>query len=268
MERTTSIDALLRRDRLIVLAGIVAIAGLAWAYVVYRSQDNDATSMGMGMGMGMGQLQTWGAADFGLMYLMWAVMMAAMMVPSAAPMVLLFSTVNRRRREQQRPYVSTGVFLLGYVTVWCGFALAATLANWGLHANSLLSSTMGESTSAYLGGGLLLSAGVFQWSRLKYVCLTHCRSPIGFLMSEWREGTRGALKMGLRHGAYCVGCCWVLMALLFVLGVMNLLWIAALAGFVLLEKAIPGGQRVSRLTGVLLAGWGAWMVVSELMNRV
>jgi predicted metal-binding membrane protein len=264
MERTTPLDAVLRRDRLIVLAGIVAVAALAWAYVVFRSQGDDATGLGLDMGMGMAQLQTWGAADFGLVFLMWAVMMAAMMVPSAAPMILLFATVNRKRREQQRPYVPTGVFLLGYVAVWGGFALAATLANWGLHANSLLSSMMGESTSAYLGGSLLLSAGVFQWSRLKYVCLTHCRSPIGFLMSDWREGTGGALKMGLRHGTFCVGCCWVLMALLFVLGVMNLLWIAALAGFVLLEKVVPAGQRVSRLTGVLLAGWGAWMVLSEI----
>jgi predicted metal-binding membrane protein len=253
-----------------VLAGIVGVAALAWAYVVYRSQSDGAMDTGMGTGMGadMAQLHAWGAADFGLMFLMWAVMMTAMMVPSAAPMILLFTTVNRKRREQEQPYVPTGVFLLGYLTVWSGFALAATLANWGLHTNSLLSSMMGESTSTYLGGALLISAGVFQWSPLKYVCLTHCRSPIGFLMSEWREGTGGALKMGLRHGAFCVGCCWVLMALLFVLGVMNLLWIAALAGFVLLEKAIPGGQQVGRLTGVLLAGWGAWMVLSQLLNHV
>ncbi len=119
---------------------------------------------------------------------------------------------------------------------------------------------MGESTSAYLGGSLLMVAGAFQWSRLKYVCLTHCRSPLSFLMSDWREGAWGALRMGLHHGAYCVGCCWILMGLLFVVGVMNLLWIAALAGFVLLEKVAPKGQAVSRATGVLLLGWGALMV--------
>jgi predicted metal-binding membrane protein len=113
--------------------------------------------------------------------------------------------------------------------------------------------------SAYLGGFLLMLAGIFQWSRLKYVCLTHCRSPLSFLMSDWEEGTWGALRMGLKHGSYCVGCCWILMGL-FVLRVMNLLWIATLAGFVLLEKTVPAGQMVSRATGLLLLGWGALMI--------
>ncbi len=254
----TPIEAVLKRDRTVVLTGVVAVAALAWAYTAYLAQGSS------NMDMTMAQLQSWSAADFGLVFLMWAVMMTAMMVPSAAPMILLFATVNRKRREQERPYVPTGVFLLGYVLVWSGFAAVATLANWGLHANSLLSSMMGGSSSAYLGGALLMTAGVFQWSRLKYVCLTRCRSPLSFLMSDWREGTGGALRMGLRHGAYCVGCCWILMGLLFVLGVMNLLWIAALAGFVLLEKVAPGGRWVSRGTGVLLLGWGALMTTGVL----
>ena len=257
-QAVTPIEAVLKRDRAVVLAGVVAVAALAWAYTVYLAQGSS------NMDMTMAQLQSWSAADFGLMFLMWAVMMTAMMVPSAAPMVLLFATVNRRRREQQGPYVPTGVFLMGYVLVWSGFAAAATLANWGLHANSLLSSMAGGSTSAYLGGALLMVAGAFQWSPLKSVCLTRCRSPLGFLMSEWRDGTGGALKMGLRHGAYCVGCCWILMGLLFVLGVMNLLWIAALAAFVLLEKVAPGGRRFSRGTGLLLFGWGALMAAGVL----
>ncbi len=243
-----------------VAVGVVAVAGIAWAYLLYLAQDND----GMGMSMAMAQLNSWSAGDFGLMFLMWAVMMTGMMVPSAAPMLLLFATVNRRRQEQARPYVSTAIFLSGYVLVWCGFAAAATVGNWALHVNDLLDKMMGGSTSDYLGGGLLLAAGVFQWSRLKYACLTQCRSPLSFLMTDWREGAGGALKMGLKHGAYCVGCCWVLMALLFVLGVMNLLWIAALAGFVLLEKIVPAGQRVSKATGLLLALWGALMVSGVL----
>ncbi len=226
----TTIEAVLQRDRAVVLGGVVAVAALAWAYTIYLAQSSS------NMDMGMAQLQSWSAADFGLMFLMWAVMMTAMMVPSAAPMVLLFATVNRQRRKQQGPYVPTGVFLMGYVLVWSGFATAATLANWSLRANSLLSTVTGGSTSAYLGGALLMAAGAFQWSPLKAVCLTRCRSPLSFLMKEWRDGTGGALKMGLRHGTYCVGCCWILMGLLFVLGVMNRLWIAALAGFVLLEK--------------------------------
>ena len=180
-------------------------------------------------------------------------------------MILLFATVNRRRREQERPYVPTSVFLSGYVIVWSGFAALATGANWGLHVNSLLSSMMGTSSSAYLGGALLLTAGIFQWSPLKYACLSHCRSPLGFLMAEWRDGAGGALRMGLKHGVYCLGCCWVLMGLLFVLGVMNLLWIAALAAFVLMEKVIHNGHLVSRVTGLLLAGWGVWMVAAELV---
>ncbi len=255
---STALESVLKRNRAVVLAGVFLIAALAWAYLVYLAQSND----GAGMSLTMAQLRSWSAADCALMFLMWAVMMMAMMVPTAAPMILLFATVNRRRREQDRPFVSTGVFLSGYLVVWSGFAVAATVGNWALHINSLLGSMMGESTSAYLGGSLLMVAGLFQWSRLKYVCLTHCRSPLSFLMSDWREGTRGALRMGLQHGTYCVGCCWILMALLFVLGVMNLLWIAALAGFVLLEKVAPKGQAVSRATGVLLLGWGALMVAA------
>ena len=260
MQSATPIEAVLQRDRAVVIAGIVAVAALAWAYMIYLVQSND----GMDMGMAMVQLQSWSATDFGLTFLMWAVMMTGMMVPSAAPMILLFATVNRKRREQQGPFVSTGIFLSGYVLVWSGFAVAATLGNWGLHVNSLLSSMMGESTSAYLGGALLITAGAFQWSNLKYVCLNHCRSPISFLMNEWREGSKGALSMGIRHGTYCLGCCWLLMGLLFVLGVMNLLWIAALAGFVLLEKVVPAGQMVSRATGLVLLGWGVLMIAGLL----
>ena len=261
MQNVMSLDAVLRRDRVVVMAGVVALAALAWAYVVYLAQSTGD----IGSGMAMAQLQSWSAADFGLMFLMWAVMMVAMMVPTAAPMILLFATVNRRRREQERPYVPTGVFLSGYVVVWSGFAALATVANWGLHVNSLLSSMMGANSSAYLGAALLLTAGIFQWSPLKYACLTQCRSPLGFLMAEWRDGAGGAMRMGLKHGVYCLGCCWVLMGLLFVLGVMNLLWIAALAGFVLIEKVAPGGHRVSRLTGLLLVAWGAWMFVGAVV---
>tara|TARA_B100000749_G_scaffold255312_1_gene223299 strand:- start:117 stop:902 length:786 start_codon:yes stop_codon:yes gene_type:complete len=252
MQTSTPIESVLKRDRAVVVAGAAGVTILAWAYLVYLAQSMS----GMGSGMAMAQLESWNATDFGVMFLMWWIMMIGMMVPSAAPMILLFATVNRRRREQQGPYVPTAIFLTGYLMIWGGFAAVATVGNWALHVNSLLSSMMGESTSAYLGGGLLITAGVFQWSRLKYVCLSHCRSPMSFLMSDWKEGARGALKMGLRHGTYCVGCCWVLMALLFVLGVMNLVWIATLAAFVLLEKVVPAGQRLSKVTGLLLIGWG------------
>jgi predicted metal-binding membrane protein len=257
MQQLTPLEIVLRRDRVVVLAGVGAVAALAWAYIVYLAWG--MRGMDVGSGMAMPQMQAWGAVDFVLTFFMWAVMMVAMMVPTAAPMILVFATINRKRREQQRPFVPTAVFLLGYASVWTGFAAAATLAQWGLHSAALLSPMM-VSTSSILGGALLLAAGVFQWSPLKYVCLAHCRTPMGFVMTEWREGADGALLMGMRHGMFCLGCCWVVMSLLFVLGVMNLLWIAALAGFVLVEKIAPAGHRVSRATGLVLFASGAWMV--------
>jgi predicted metal-binding membrane protein len=205
-------------------------------------------------------VRTWGIGDFGFTFVMWAVMMTAMMIPSAAPMILLFTNVQRGRKAQQRPYVPTGVFLLGYLAVWYGFAALASLVQGFLHSAALISPMM-VSTSPYLGGALLMAAGIFQWTPLKSACLSHCRSPLGFLMTEWREGNKGAFAMGLRHGLFCIGCCWVLMALLFVLGVMNLLWIAALAIFVLIEKIAPTGPWVGRITGILLVAWGIWMIL-------
>ncbi len=260
MQNTTTLETLLKRDRAIVVSGILGVSALAWAYTAYLAWD--MKDMGAG-GMAMPQLQPWGGVDFSLTFVMWAVMMVAMMVPTAAPMILVFATINRKRRDQQGTFVPTGIFVLGYVVVWTGFAAAATLAQWGLHSASLLSPMM-ESTSAILGGVLLLGAGIFQWSPIKRACLSNCRTPMGFLMSEWREGADGALIMGLRHGVFCLGCCWVLMGLLFVLGIMNLLWIAALAGFVLVEKVAPGGQWVSRLSGLVLIGWGAVMIARVL----
>ena len=288
----SALEQVLRKDRAIIVAAILIIAAIAWTYTVYvaetgmgmgsmqmASESDAGTGMAMGemqeesdgsmgssgMGMAMADMRSWNAADFGLMYVMWAVMMVAMMAPSATPMLLMFATVNRRRKERQVPYVPTGIFLAGYVIVWAAFSLAATGGNWGLHQASLLSSMMGESTSGYLGGSLLVLAGVFQWSPLKYNCLKQCRTPMGFLMTSWREGPRGALRMGLEHGVYCLGCCWALMLLLFVLGIMNLVWIAALAAFVLAEKVAPKAEWVSRISGVLLLGWGIWTILNAAM---
>jgi predicted metal-binding membrane protein len=236
------------------------ITVLAWTYLWYLARD---MATPMDAEMMMGQMQPLGAVDFGLAFTMWAVMMTAMMVPSAAPVILLFANVQHKRQAQARPYVPTGVFVLGYLAVWYGFAAVASLAQGGLHAAALLSPQL-TSTSPLLGGLLLVAAGVFQWSPLKSVCLAHCRNPVTFLMTEWRDGTKGAFITGLRHGAFCLGCCWVLMALLFVLGIMNLVWIAVLAGFVLFEKVAPAGPWVGRITGVLLVGWGAWVIVAAL----
>jgi predicted metal-binding membrane protein len=259
------LEQALRRDRVVVIVAIIVIAAIAWAYTVYIAETGMGMGDEMGMSMAMADMRSWSAADFGLMFVMWAVMMVAMMAPSAAPMLLMFAALNRRRRERDAPYVPTGIFLAGYVIVWSVFAAAATGGNWGLHQASLLSSMMGASTSGYLGGALLLAAGAFQWSPLKTACLKQCRTPMGFLMTSWREGHLGALRMGLEHGVYCLGCCWALMLLLFALGIMNLVWIAALAAFVLAEKVAPMSEWVSRSTGVLLAGWGIWAIANAAM---
>jgi len=203
----------------------------------------------------------WSVREFLLTFAMWAVMMVAMMVPPAAPMILLFGTVHRRRREAGHAAVPTTVFLLGYLAVWAAFSLLAVLAQWALHAAALISPML-VSTSPVLGAALLIGAGIYQWTPLKHACLAKCRSPLGFLLTEWRDGARGAFVMGVRHGAYCTGCCWALMALLFVGGVMNLLWVAAIAGFVLAEKVAPAGRAVGRIAGLVLVAWGGWMVLS------
>ena len=273
----TTLEAVLKRDRILVLCGLVIVSALAWFYLIHEASSMKSMNkmdmnmsmpmdmnmdMGMGMEMAMPQMQTWRTLDLFLIFIMWGVMMVAMMVPTAAPMVLLFATINRKRRETQRPFVSTAVFLSGYVVVWTGFAALAALAQWLLHNKALMSPMM-VSTSAVLGGVLLLAAGIFQWTPLKNTCLSLCRSPLDFLTSHWRDGNRGAFVMGFRHGIYCVGCCWVLMSILFVTGVMNLLWVALIAAFVLLEKIAPRiiAPWVSRFTGVLLVGWGAWMLI-------
>ena len=252
-------ETILRRDRVIVLSGLAVIIALSWAYVSSLASDMQ-NNTGVATEMAMPQTQdAWGVTEFALTLVMWAVMMVAMMTPSAAPMILMFAGVNRSRQKQQGPYVPTSVFLLGYLGVWAAFSVLATAAQWGLHAVSLLSPMM-ISTSPVLGAILLLIAGIYQWTPLKHACLSKCRSSLGFVLSEWREGRCGALLMGLKHGVYCTGCCWSLMALLLVAGVMNLLWVAAIAGFVLLEKVAPAGDRLGRAAGVLFIGWGVWMV--------
>jgi predicted metal-binding membrane protein len=251
-----NLEALLKRDRAFVIAGLVGIATISWVYMFHLAREMGTST---GMEMSVPRMQGWGAVDFVLMFIMWSVMMVAMMTPSAAPMILTYSRVNRQRHEQRSPLMATGAFLAGYLVVWTGFSAVATLAQWELHRAALLSPMM-VSNSPLLGGTLLIGAGVFQFTPLKRACLAHCRSPLGFFMTEWREGTRGAFLMGIRHGAFCVGCCWLLMALLFVAGVMNLLWVAGIAAFVLVEKIVPAGHWVSLAIGLCVIAGGLWMV--------
>ncbi|NIP75569.1 MAG: DUF2182 domain-containing protein [Xanthomonadales bacterium] len=263
MDVTTAIEALARRERWLIAAGLAAIAVLSWVYLfylVYR-MDIGATEMA-GMGVAMPVLKPWTLTDAALMFVMWSVMMAAMMTPSAAPMILLHAAILRKRGPDEPLAGPTSAFTAGYLAVWAGFSAIATALQWGLEQVALLSPMM-VSTSPILGGLLLIAAGFYQMTELKEVCLQHCRSPMHFIAEHWRKGTGGAFRMGLDHGIYCVGCCWVLMALLFVGGVMNLLWIAALAAFVLIEKLVRGGAVFGQVAGgaMIVAGVGmmaAW----------
>lgn len=252
MQGSTRLEGTLRRDRMIVLIGLIGISALAWAYLIYLTIEMGTMEMAMDMASSM---QSWTAMDLVLLFVMWTVMMVAMMVPTATAMIVAFATINRRRRTQEQPYVPTAIFFGGYVMVWTGFSALATFAQWGLHEAAFLSPMM-VSMSPMLGSMLLLTAGVFQWTPLKYACLKHCRSPLGFLMTDWREGPWGALIMGLRHGMYCTGCCWFLMALLFVAGVMNLLWVVTITLFVLVEKVAPHGDIMGRIAGGVLVAAG------------
>jgi predicted metal-binding membrane protein len=255
-----------KHDRAIVAFGLAGVATLSWIYLIYMAWGMRNMDVGMEMVI-MPAMQHWMAWDLVLVFLMWAVMMVAMMVPAASPVILLFAEINRHRNEPQGTLLATLQFLLGYLTAWTAFSVLATLLQWGLLTAALVSPMM-ESTSKALGGALLLIAGLFQFSRLKYACLAHCRSPIGFFATEWRHGSWGAFRMGLKHGGYCLGCCWALMGLLFAFGVMNLLWVAGISVFILLEKISPANQLVSRLSGLLLIGWAAWIVFGEGAARV
>src|SRR5687767_6727935 len=205
-------------------------------------------------GMAMPSMRmAWSGAYFALMALMWGVMMAAMMLPSAAPMILLHSSIYRRRMNEST--AASAMFVIGYMAVWAGFSILATGLQWMLSYAALLSPMM-ELSSRALAGILFIAAGAYQWTPLKQACLRRCRSPLDFIMTHWREGLGGSFVMGVLHGGFCLGCCWLLMLLLFVGGLMNFAWIAALAVFVLVEKLSPAGHWIGRAAGVVLAGWG------------
>lgn len=244
------------RDRLLILGGLAVLTLLAWGYMAEMAGRMHAAPAAA-------HLQTWGVSDFFTAFGMWSVMMMGMMLPSASPMVLTFSGVHRRRADGD-PLVRTGLFVGGYLLVWVGYSAGAALLQGGLRAAALLS-PMGAMTSLPFAGGLLVIAGIYQLTPLKDACLEGCRSPMGFLMAEWRPGQRGALAMGLRHGWNCAGCCWAMMALMFVLGVMNLLWMAALTALCLVEKVVPAGDWIGRLAGVGFIGWGGWLIVGALL---
>ena len=247
--------ALRQRDRIAVLGALAATAAIAWAYLAKLAFDMDAMGA-MTMPEAM-QLHAWSVRDFALMFLMWAVMMVGMMLPTAAPTVLVYAAVARKARSQNSYAAPTAAFVSGYVAIWTLFSIAATGAQWAFDQAALLSPMM-VSSSPWLGALLLVAAGIYQLTPAKEACLRHCRMPAHFIAEHWHPGITGAFRMGAIHGAFCLGCCWALMGLLFFGGVMNLLWIAAITLFVLAEKLLPFGRSSARWTGgvMILAGVG------------
>ena len=283
----TALEEVLKRDRLVVLASLVAIALIAWLYLFQLAADmaamdtapapatssNDMAEMpgmdmsGMDMpGMKMEGRQSASAAEtsssviatFGFLAAMWMVMMVGMMLPSAASTILLFAALERKR-QQLGPYGRTALFVSGYFLTWFAFSVVAAAAQAALSSAGLMSMDM-TVTSAVAGGAVFILAGLYEFSPLKNRCLSHCRSPLEWIAHHQRPGSLGALRMGMSHGLFCVGCCWMLMLLLFVGGVMNLLWVAAIAGVVLVEKLLPGGPIAARIAGGALVVFGVYLM--------
>lgn len=239
----------LDRARGAVVVGLVGLTAASWMYLWYvATRTGDMSSV-----LAMPMTSAWSPVEAALMVTMWAVMMAAMMVPSAVPMVLTYDRMDRGSVDGRRG--STTLFVAGYGAVWAIFALGATGLQW-LLGNMQLVDGMGQTTQSGLAGALLIGSGVFQFSPVKRRSLGACRTPMGFLMTSWREGKSGALGMGLHHGMLCLRCCWALMILLFVLGVMNLAWVALLAIFVIAEKVSRRGEAISVVGGVVMITWG------------
>lgn len=266
----SAIEALLRRDRLVTLVALACVCIAAWAYIGFgigtempgmampEMPGMDMPGMAMpGMAMAPATPMPWTGTTFALMVAMWSVMMVAMMLPGAAPMLLTYAALQRHRR-QASPHHATLLFALGYLAVWAGFSILAATLQWRLDALALLSPAM-ATANAVLAGGALVAAGAWQLTPLKQGCLVRCRSPVEFLTRHRRSGPFG---LGLRHGLFCLGCCWALMLLLFVGGVMNLAWIGVITLFVLVEKTIPHGRWLGRAAGVGLILWGGWTLIA------
>jgi predicted metal-binding membrane protein len=251
---------LLAPAQLVVLGGIAALVGLTWLDLWRRASE---MAMHETMGMAMPSQAAWDLGDLGATAVMWGVMMVAMMLPSATPLLLLFVRSQRPRVGAAEGTVRTGLLAAGYLVVWLGWSGLAAVLQWVLHASLLLSPRVAL-TSAVAGAAVLILAGLYQITPWKYACLARCQSPLGFMLAHWGEGRGGAFRMGAAHGIYCVGCCWALMALLFVGGVMSLTWIAALAVLVLLEKVVPG-RWVSYAAGGALIAWGLYVLRAGLL---
>ena len=253
----TALLNVLRRDGLIVAAALAFVTISAWGYLIWLAQTVPLRGMAM-----MPAFAPWSPTHGLFVFAMWAVMMVGMMTPSVAPMVLLYAQVARQARTLGKPFAAAGWFAGGYLLAWTVFAAIATLAQYGFERAALLSPMM-VGTSRYFAGALLLVAGIYQLTPMENACLVQCRAPLRFIQNHggFRPGIGGSLRLGMLHGVYCIGCCWALMALLFVGGVMNVLWIAAIAIVVLAQKLLPGGTWHARLVGIAAIAGGAWMLI-------
>jgi predicted metal-binding membrane protein len=263
-ENGTALERSLKRDRLIVAVGLSVVVLIAAIYTVLGigmpMSAISMTQMAIEMpGMMMASAQ-WTPGYTLMVFLMWWVMMVAMMVPSAAPTVLFYAALVRKKKKADKLYAAVSVFLTGYLLVWGLFSLVATALQWTLVSIGEMSGMM-EITRAPVAGALLVVAGLYQVSPIKQACLRHCQHPVFFFMHNWKPGVLGGLRMGMQNGWFCLGCCWVLMALLFVGGVMNLLWIAALAVFVGLEKLSAGLPWLSKLSSLTLIAGGVLLAL-------
>ncbi len=258
VETTTAlgrgIEAAVRHDRRITLSGLFAVVALAWLYLWRGAAGMDHAAMAMNS-----MPQDPGVGALALTFVMWTVMMAGMMLPSAAPAILLYGAMVRKNGALGRMLPAVWIFAGGYLLVWAGFSVVATLLQALLERASLLTPAM-TLASTVLSALALIAAGVYQLTPLKQACLGKCRNPLEFFITRWRAGPGGAFRMGLGHGAYCVGCCWALMLLLFVAGVMNLMWVALIAALVFVEKLFPGVRIVSRATSAALILAGLYLL--------
>ena len=262
------LERVLARDRRVIAAALAVLVMLAWSYLVFLSRQMGAdagvaalTPMPTMPDMpGASQIPapSTGPGAFALAALMWWTMMIGMMLPSAAPMILLFGNVQRRQLATEHPRLRVALFTAGYLAMWAAFSALAAAAQLALASGELVT-TVDLRVTAWLGAVLVALAGLYQLTPLKNACLRRCRSPAEFLASHWRRGSAGAVRMGLEHGLYCVGCCWLLMGLLFVVGVMNLLWVAAIALFVVVEKLLPHGETTARISGIALLAFAGYL---------
>ena len=266
------VERVVSHDQFIVAVAVAGIVSLAGFYTFGGLGMNmsalEMTRMARPIGepMQMGMQPVWSPAYAVLIFLMWWIMMVAMMTPSAAPMLLLYTALKRQGADRDRAGWLSFLFLAGYLLAWAGFSAIATLLQWGTEAIGLTSGAMMTLNSKLVAGIVLCAAGLYQFSSLKTACLDHCRSPAHFLSQHSRNGAFGALSTGGLHGVYCLGCCWALMALLFVGGIMNIYWIVGLAVYVLVEKLFPRPIFFTRVTGAALLVVGLWIIVSSSLG--